>query len=83
MERLGTEITATDSLRGNRLTAQLDYGDGDGSDTFEWQLYTPEEICQAAAEFDLRCLLMCTECDEQKPATAEKSRMHLVFERGT
>jgi 2-polyprenyl-3-methyl-5-hydroxy-6-metoxy-1,4-benzoquinol methylase len=68
---------------GNRLTAQVDYDDGSESDTFEWQLFMPEEICRLAAEFDLQLLLMCTEWDEQKPVSPEKPRMNLIFERRT
>jgi SAM-dependent methyltransferase len=81
VERRGMMITITDTMVGNRLLAQLEYEGGQGGDTFEWQLFTPDEICQAAAEFGLHCLLVCTESDEHKPATPEKPRMQLVFEK--
>jgi SAM-dependent methyltransferase len=81
LDRRGFEITATNTMHGNRLVVQLDYGNECERDMFEWQLFTPEEICQWAVEFDLHCLLMCTECDEQKLVTPEKPRMNLVFER--
>jgi hypothetical protein len=79
LEREGLIITSTNRMSGNRLIAELDYGGS--TDTFEWQLYTPEEICHLAAEFDLHCLLSCSDYDEQKPATVDNPRMQLVFER--
>jgi SAM-dependent methyltransferase len=81
LERGGRTIFATNSMCGDHLTCRLDYGEDWSSETFEWQLYTPGEICRLAAEFDLRCLLACTELDEGKPATAENPRMQFVFER--
>ncbi len=81
LERNGIGITATNAMQGNRLTARLAYANGAKFDTFEWQLFTPEEIIQTAAEFELYCKLICTEYDEQKSATPEKPRMMLVFEK--
>jgi hypothetical protein len=78
-EREGLLITSTNRMSGNRLTAELDYGNS--QDTFEWQLYSPDEICRLAAGFGLACLLVCTDYDEQKPITIDKPRMQLVFER--
>jgi hypothetical protein len=79
LERNGVLITAANSMKGNRLRATLDYGDG--GDTFEWQLFTPDEICELAAEFGLEVVLMCTEFDEKKPVTPEKPRMIFVFRK--
>lgn len=79
IEKEGLLITSTNRMDGNRLVAELDYG---GSrDTFEWQLYTPDEICQLAARFGLTCLLSCADYDEQKPVTGDNPRIQLVFER--
>lgn len=79
IEREGLIITSTNRMSGNRLTAELDYGNS--RDTFEWQLYTLDEICHLAAGFGLACLLICTDYEEQKPPTVDKPRMQLVFER--
>lgn len=79
IEREGLIITSTNRMSGNRLTAELDYGDS--RDTFEWQLYMSDEICHLAAEFSLACRLICTDYDEQKPVSIDKPRMQLVFER--
>lgn len=81
LNKRGLEITAASTMHGNRLAVQLDYGNEHEREMFEWQLFTPEDICQWAVEFDLACLLMCTECDEQKSVTPENPRMNLVFER--
>jgi SAM-dependent methyltransferase len=81
LERKGVIIRVTNTMRGDRLTAHLEYGDNLGADTFEWRLYTLDEICDLAAGVNLRCLLACTECNEQKPATTKKPQMQLVFER--
>jgi SAM-dependent methyltransferase len=81
VERRGIAINVTNTVRGNRLRSRLQYGDGLGSDTFEWQLYTPEEIEELAASHALRTLLVCTECAEHQPATPDKPAMQLVFER--
>jgi SAM-dependent methyltransferase len=81
LERKGVIIRVTNTMRGDRLTAHLEYGDNLGADTFEWQLYTLDEICDLAAGVNLHCLLACTECNEQKPTTSKKPQMQLVFER--
>jgi hypothetical protein len=79
IEKEGLIITSTNRMVGNRLMAELDYGDR--RDTFEWQLDTLDEICHLTDGFGLACLLICTDYDEQKPATVDKPRMQLVFER--
>jgi SAM-dependent methyltransferase len=76
-ERAGRIVSLTNVVSGGRLTATLDYGDG--GDVFEWQLFTPDEICELAAECGLGLVVMCTECDESKGVTPEKPRMNLVF----
>jgi SAM-dependent methyltransferase len=80
VERRGVVATITNTMRGNRLTAELTYSHG-GGDTFEWQLFTPEEICRLAGEFGLQCLFTYAWFDENRPATAEEARMQLVLEK--
>lgn len=79
--RMGVSIAASNRMAGNRLIVHLEYSDGSPGDNFEWQLFTPEEICQAAAEVGLHTCLVCTEYNEQEPASPAKPRMQLVFER--
>ncbi len=80
LERLGTTIHATNTVKGNRLTAHLEY-EGGGSDTFDWQLYTPDEITALAALCGLRLLLACTWFDEAEPPSPEVPRVQYVFEK--
>jgi SAM-dependent methyltransferase len=68
-------------MSGNRLTVELDYGAGCITDHFERQLYMPNEIIVLCARFGFDCILSCTEFDENKPVTAEKPRMQIVFEK--
>ena len=77
--RQGTAIIATNLLHGNRLMANLQYSNG-SSDTFEWQLYTPEEITDLARDLGFHCVVACTNFDEAQPVSAEKPRMQFVFE---
>jgi len=83
IERNGIVITEKKFMTGNRLTVELDYGLSCQPDKFEWQLYTPDEICSLASELGLRCLLVCTGFNEKKPATPKNPRMQLVFEKLT
>ncbi len=81
LKRLDRDIKATNVMEGKRLRVRLEYGNRNKEDLFDWHLYTPEEIRQLAGEFGLRCLVMCTEFDEEKRVTIDKPRMNLVFER--
>lgn len=56
----------TNALDCARLTTVIEYLDSGESDRFDWELYRPSELPGLGAAVGLRCLLMCTECDEQK-----------------
>lgn len=81
VERRGVAATITNTMRGNRLTAELSYSNG-GGDIFEWQLFTPEEIGALGEQFGLRCILRCAWFDEERPASAEQARIQFVLEKG-
>jgi SAM-dependent methyltransferase len=81
IERRGILVTVTDTMQGNRLTAEIDYGEPIGRETFSWQLYTPDELSTMAAELGLHSILACTEFNEQHPAGPDKPRMQLVLEK--
>jgi SAM-dependent methyltransferase len=78
-ERDGRSIVERKFMTGDRLTVQLDYGAGE-SDTFEWQLYTPEDISALAEQMGYQVLRICSSFAEQTPATAASPRMQLVFQ---
>jgi SAM-dependent methyltransferase len=80
-ERGGATVTETKRMDGDRLIVQLDYESRGEADMFEWQLFTPEEICDLAAQSGFTLLIVCTRFDETMPATAEQPRMQLVFEK--
>ena len=78
----GRTIVERKTLAGYRLTVRLEYGPDVPPEVFEWQVYTPDEICALAAVIGFRPLVVCREFDERRPASATVPRMQLVFERG-
>ena len=80
-ERRGLTIVETKRMTAKRLTVQLDYGSGRVADAFDWQLYTPAEMCDHAGQFGFVPLVICTGFDEEKPASADSPRMQFVFEK--
>ena len=77
----GRHIVETKTMAGNRLVVSLDY-DADGArDVFDWQLYTPDELCALADEIGFQPLVVCANFDEAQPATADIPRMQLVLEK--
>ncbi len=78
-ERNGVTVRSRYIWHGNRLTCRLDYGDG--GDTFEWRLYTPDEMQALAAEAGFRCIVACAWFDENLTPSPEHTRMQFVFER--
>jgi len=80
-EKLGRAITETKHMSGPRLTVELDYGDGTRADRYEWHVFTPDELERLCASVGMRCVLRCTEYDEARPPSPERSRAQFVFER--
>lgn len=78
--RQGIDVIVTNIMHGGRLTSFLQYSNGK-SDNFEWQLYTPDEVIALAGDLGFTCLVACTNFDEAQPASAESTRMQLVFEQ--
>lgn len=77
--RAGRPITETKTMAGPRLQVGLDYGDGT-ADTFEWYLYTPDEIGAVCADLGFALRVACTGFDECQPPRGDAPRMQLVFE---
>ena len=80
-ERDGRRITSTRTMRGDRLTVHIDYGAELPADTFEWQLYTPEEFTALAERMGFRLVIACAWMDESRAITDADARMQLVFEK--
>jgi SAM-dependent methyltransferase len=81
LERNGVEIFVENKMIGSRLQAFLTYGNGLGSDIFDWQLYTLDEIIPLGKACGLRSVLNCTAWDEAKPICADMPMMQIVFEK--
>ncbi len=77
----GLAVTETKQMDGNRLTVRLAYGDGRPDDIFDWQLWSPEELCAGASTLGFHLLVACTDFDETMPATPTKPRMQVVLEK--
>lgn len=81
LERDGRQITTTRSMQGDRLSVRIDYGADLTPEVFDWQLYTPEEICALAKQSGLRPLVRCAWADESRAITSSDARMQFVFEK--
>lgn len=71
----GVDVVTTQHLLGDRLTVNLDYGDGRGHDTFEWQVFTPDSFRLEALSRGRRPLVECTDFDEHRPPDPANPRM--------
>ena len=79
-EHAGRAIGETKRMDGDRLTVVLDYGQERPTDTYAWQLFSPEQITALARQCGFTLILACAGFDETKPPSAELARMQLVFE---
>lgn len=82
-ERHGTTITETTKVCNKQLSVTLTEGDHQLIDTFTWQLFTPEEWIALAQTINLRCIVQCTNYDEQQAPSAALPRVQYVFEKQT
>ncbi len=80
-ERNGIQIVEHRTLRLGRLTVRLEYPSPLPADTYEWQIYTPQELIRLAGEVGLKCILVCADFDERQPESPEIPRAQLVFEK--
>jgi SAM-dependent methyltransferase len=80
-EKEGVRVVTEYHWSGKRVRCTLTYDEGAGSDTFEWRIYTPQEIRDLSSEVGLRCLVACAWFNEQLIPSAEHTRMQFVFER--
>jgi len=80
-ERDGRAISETKRMDGDRLTVMLDYGKDLPTDSYAWQLFSPDAIAELARQYGFAQLLACAGFDSATPASAELARMQLVFER--
>jgi len=81
-ERDSRAISETKRMDGDRLTVTLDYGPDLPTDSYAWQLFSPDAMAELAQQYGFAQLLACAGFDPATPASAEAARMQLVFERG-
>ena len=80
LERAGRQVGETKSMEGRRLTVHLDYGGGK-TDTFGWELFTPEELAERAERLGFRLVAACSGFDEGIPPSPERPRFQAIFEK--
>lgn len=76
----GIDIVTTHHLLGDRLTVNLEYGDGRGHDTFKWQVFTQDAFRLEALSRGLEPLVECTDFDERLSPDPANPRMQFVLE---
>ena len=79
----GVEITTTQALARDRLTVELIYGNGEGGDVFDWQIFTSGTLRSLVEPLGFRTVACCTGFDERHEPSADVPRMQLVFETTT
>lgn len=80
-QRAGRTIHTRRSMKDRRLTIELEYSDVAIVDKHDWEVFTPDQIVQLAADVDLNVLLTCAWFDETIRPGSEHLRMQLLFER--
>ncbi len=81
IEKPGVVVTESSRMTGHRLQVTLTYDDRVETDAFDWQLYTPQELTRELESLGCRNLVACADFDESRPATGDRPRMQLVFEK--
>jgi SAM-dependent methyltransferase len=81
VERRGVMIHTTNQIQEGRMFVELSYSDGRAQDSFDWQLFTPEEITHLASEQGMTCLHTCAGYQWTQPASVEMPLVQYVFER--
>ena len=82
VDQHGTKVTETKHVDQGRLHVELIYEQPNLTERFEWELYTPEAICQVAHNVGFATLIQCTNYDEDQVPTADLPRMQFVFVKG-
>ncbi len=66
--------------RDGRLVVQIQFATGD-VDTFDWQLYSPQEMKALGESVGLRELITCAELDPEQVAGNRRRVFQIVFEK--
>ncbi len=74
-------ITETKTIKDDRLTVHLDYGEKIAPSIFNWQLFTPEKITDLARSSSMDLVVACTNFDANQAVSPDRPRMQLVFQK--
>jgi SAM-dependent methyltransferase len=80
----GMSVTEEKRVIDDRLTVTLHYAHDEnarGSDVFSWELFQPAQLAYEASRFGLAHVVTCAAHDERTPASADRPRYQIVFER--
>lgn len=78
-QRQGILITESKRMRDHRLTVQLTYGTGKMTDSFQWQLFTPDDLRELGLSCGFHPILACSDFDTGRPPVPETPRMQAIF----
>jgi SAM-dependent methyltransferase len=81
-ERGGRTVQTTRTYVDRRLRVELEYSDSAMLDIHEWEVYSPSELEDMAAEVDLDVVVRCAWFDPSVPPDRQHLRMQYLFERG-
>jgi SAM-dependent methyltransferase len=79
--RAGRTIQTRRLVLDRRLQVELTYSDAVEVDRHEWEIFTPGQISQLAAEVDLNVLIRCAWFDEALRPGSEHLRMQVLLGR--
>ena len=79
--RGGRTVATRRELVDRRYRVHLSYSGTQDEDSFDWLVYTPDELRDAGASAGLDTLFACAWFDRDVPPSAEHLRMQLLFEK--
>lgn len=81
VERGDQRVRIVHGWSGRRLTAELEYSGAIEGESFEWRIYTPDELASLAESVGFSVVTKCAWFDEGTEASPEHARMQFVLER--
>lgn len=80
-ERSGRPVVERKAMHGSRLRVELAYDDEAVSDTFDWQVWTPDELKETLTAIGWKTFVACRDFDEVLAPSPHHPRMQFVAER--
>lgn len=76
----GVQVGSNRRMEGERLKVTLDYG-GRAAEEFDWELFSPRDLAEAAVGAGLKVDLLCADFDEGIAASEQKASFQAVLSR--